>query len=67
MDKRLLEVYDKQPSLGVPLSAILLHDSRNVRQWWTRLNNFTRTHAQWSFLGYAVGLGDRHTDNILLT
>ena len=29
--------------------------------------NFVRTEAQWSYLGYIVGLGDRHIDNILLT
>ena len=25
-----------------------------------------RTLAQWSFIGYVIGLGDRHTNNILI-
>lgn len=38
-----------------------------VNSWWIKYKNFLKTYAQWCFLGYIVGLGDRHTNNILVT
>ncbi|KAH7641071.1 hypothetical protein DERF_000806 [Dermatophagoides farinae] len=33
--------------------------------WYQARRNFTRTTAVFSMLGYILGLGDRHTDNVL--
>lgn len=38
----------------------------SVSAWWERYQNFIKTLAQWSYLGYVVDLGDRHTQNILV-
>jgi len=34
--------------------------------WLTARTLFTRSCAVWSVIGYVIGLGDRHTENILL-
>jgi len=34
--------------------------------WYEAHLNFTRTTALWSMIGYLIGLGDRHGDNILV-
>ena len=34
--------------------------------WLKARNNFTRSLAAWSMFGYVIGLGDRHTDNIMI-
>ncbi|XRB19605.1 non-specific serine/threonine protein kinase [Pseudoscourfieldia marina] len=34
--------------------------------WYLHKSNFTRSCAVWSMVGYVVGLGDRHGENILL-
>eukprot|EP01119_Soliformovum_irregulare_P007298 TRINITY_DN1969_c0_g5_i1.p1 TRINITY_DN1969_c0_g5~~TRINITY_DN1969_c0_g5_i1.p1 ORF type:complete len:1347 (+),score=556.40 TRINITY_DN1969_c0_g5_i1:406-4446(+) len=34
--------------------------------WWNRTKNFNRSVAVMSMIGYIIGLGDRHLDNILL-
>jgi phosphatidylinositol kinase/protein kinase (PI-3 family) len=68
-DRRLLEIYDgsNRRESRVRFSEFIYHRAKNIRDWWRRYSNFVRTHAQWSYLGYVVGLGDRHCDNILLT
>jgi len=67
-DKRLLELYDANKNcIKAPISRIIYGNCKNIRDWWIKISNFVKTHAQWSYLGYIVGLGDRHTDNILLT
>ena len=33
--------------------------------WTAARNTYVRTTAAWSMVGYVVGLGDRHTENIL--
>lgn len=37
-----------------------------IRHWWNKYCNFIRTYSQWNFLCHIVGLGDRHTNNILV-
>jgi phosphatidylinositol kinase/protein kinase (PI-3 family) len=32
-----------------------------------KFKNFSFTNAQWSYIGYVIGLGDRHPDNILIS
>lgn len=34
--------------------------------WWQARKNFTRSVAVYSMLGYMLGLGDRHAENIML-
>ena len=38
-----------------------------INSWWWKYTNFLKTYAQWCYLGYVIGLGDRHTNNILVT
>ncbi len=35
-------------------------------EWLEARNNFTRSAAVWSGVGHVIGLGDRHTENILI-
>ena len=39
---------------------------KNVDGWYQAQLNYTKSLAFWSALGYIIGLGDRHADNILL-
>jgi len=34
--------------------------------WWAKTQQFARSNAVMSMVGYVIGLGDRHLDNILL-
>lgn len=34
--------------------------------WYEARVNFVKTTAIWSVIGYVIGLGDRHGDNILI-
>jgi len=40
--------------------------SADSHEWWLKTQAFARSCAVMSMLGYAIGLGDRHLDNILL-
>ena len=40
--------------------------SADAHEWWLKTQAFARSCAVMSMLGYAIGLGDRHLDNILL-
>jgi hypothetical protein len=44
----------------------LWSSSNSSLQWWTRHVTFSRSLAVSSIIGYVIGLGDRHLDNILL-
>ena len=35
-------------------------------EWWDKTQTFARSTAVMSMVGYVLGLGDRHTDNILV-
>ncbi|CAI5722814.1 unnamed protein product [Hyaloperonospora brassicae] len=48
------------------LSHELLLRSKDLRESWAKSARFSRSLAVMSILGYIVGLGDRHLDNILL-
>ena len=66
--KKLLDQYDKYERMPIKyqLEEVLLGGSANMRLWWTKYTNFVRTYAQWAYIGYVIGLGDRHTNNILV-
>lgn len=34
--------------------------------WFEARRSFTRLTAAWSMVGYVLGLGDRHSDNVLV-
>ena len=53
--------------MELDFSKIINTKSRSIRDWWNKYLNFIKTHAQWSLVGYLIGLGDRHLDNILMT
>ena len=59
------------------LTAVLEKYPPVFNKWWTKHYpdpatwlsarlNFTRTYAVWCMVGHAVGLGDRHLENVLL-
>ena len=59
------------------LLAVLEKWPPSFSRWWTKHYpepatwlsarlNFTRTYAVWCMVGHAVGLGDRHLENVLL-
>jgi len=53
----------------VPDDLITQHlwmNARDATEWWIRTKRYTRSVASSSILGYLVGLGDRHLDNIML-
>jgi len=41
-------------------------NSTSVSQWWQNTQAFARSVAVSSIVGYTIGLGDRHLDNILI-
>jgi hypothetical protein len=40
--------------------------SSSQAEWWDKTQTFARSTAVMSMVGYVLGLGDRHTDNILV-
>ena len=42
------------------------YSSSTTSSWWTKTQTFNRSVAVMSIVGYILGLGDRHLDNILV-
>ena len=57
------ELRDESPS-GL-LEKELWHGSSGAADWWARKSAYARSVAVMSVVGYVIGLGDRHLDNIL--
>ncbi|CAF1426499.1 unnamed protein product, partial [Rotaria sordida] len=51
---------------GDDLAKILWHKSSNAEIWLNRRSNYIRSLAVMSMVGYILGLGDRHTSNLML-
>ncbi len=48
------------------ISKELWCNTLTTLEWWTKVQTFNRSTAVMSIIGYIIGLGDRHLDNILL-
>jgi len=48
------------------LSQELWLQATSSHQWWGLIQNITRSFAVMSVIGYIIGLGDRHLDNVLV-
>ncbi|KAI8921224.1 hypothetical protein DFJ77DRAFT_155438 [Powellomyces hirtus] len=48
------------------VSRELFCGSPSASSWWEKTKAFSRSTAVMSMIGYIIGLGDRHLDNILL-
>ncbi|CAG9112203.1 unnamed protein product [Plutella xylostella] len=51
---------------GNDLARLLWLKSPSAEVWFERRNNYTRSLAVMSMVGYILGLGDRHPSNIML-
>lgn len=55
-----------EKTAGEDLQKVLWVKSQNSEVWLERRNNYTRSLAVMSMVGYILGLGDRHPSNIML-
>ncbi|XP_046866622.1 serine/threonine-protein kinase Tor-like [Drosophila willistoni] len=51
---------------GNDLAKLLWLKSPSTEHWFERRNNYTRSLAVMSMVGYILGLGDRHPSNLML-
>jgi FKBP12-rapamycin complex-associated protein len=58
--------YALHMTAGQDLAKVLWLRSPNAEVWLDRRTNFTRSLAVMSMVGYILGLGDRHTCNLML-
>ena len=49
------------------ISQEMWAQSLDASDWWLKTQAFARSAAVTSMVGYVIGLGDRHLDNILLS
>ncbi|KAF0699874.1 Aste57867_9584 [Aphanomyces stellatus] len=59
------DLVNEHPKLNV-LVQEMLRQSRNVEEFGAKSTRFSRSVAVMSVVGYIIGLGDRHLDNMLL-
>ncbi|KAJ3126559.1 Serine/threonine-protein kinase smg1 [Nowakowskiella sp. JEL0407] len=58
------ELCSETPSDLISMSLWTSSTSSSV--WWNKIQSFARSVAVTSVIGYVIGLGDRHLDNILI-
>jgi serine/threonine-protein kinase mTOR len=63
-----LEVFEQalEGTSSSDLQRIMFLNSRNSEEWLDKRTTFTRSLAVMSMVGYILGLGDRHPNNLLL-
>lgn len=66
-DKMFLQAFDEEASQIQTNLSQKIYQLKSIATWWNQMNNFVRTLAQWSMMGYFIGLGDRHQENILFS
>ena len=76
-EQKIAAQKNRQAALNEWLSIVLESYPPVFNRWWTKHYpepaawlsarlNFSRTYAVWCMVGHAVGLGDRHLENVLL-
>ena len=58
--------YSMKNTSGEDLHKILWYQSNSSEAWLLRRNQFTKSLAVMSVVGYVLGLGDRHPSNLML-
>lgn len=43
-----------------------IHEFKDAHRWFEARTNFTLSAAAWSAVGHVIGLGDRHSENLLV-
>ncbi|VBB27250.1 unnamed protein product [Acanthocheilonema viteae] len=63
----LVETYEEICKDIHPVFRHFFYDRfSNPFEWFCRVNDYTISLARWSIVGYIVGLGDRHLNNIMI-
>jgi len=63
-----LEIFEQalEGTSGQDLQRVMYLTSRNSEEWLDKRTTYTRSLAVMSMVGYILGLGDRHPNNLLL-
>ena len=54
-------------SQGMELKTVIWKQSKNCETWLNRRTNYSRSLAVMSIVGYILGLGDRHPNNLMMS
>ncbi|KAL4477625.1 hypothetical protein ABPG74_002775 [Tetrahymena malaccensis] len=65
-DKLSRDEWNKQKNLPSVFQDFFNQRFLDSQMWYSAKENYLKTYASWCILGYLIGLGDRHTDNILI-
>lgn len=66
MQKLEVFEYALANTAGEDVAKVLWHRSETSEIWLEKRNNYTRSLAVMSMVGYILGLGDRHPSNLML-
>jgi len=66
MQKLEVFEYALANTAGEDVAKVLWHRSETSEIWLEKRNNYTRSLAVMSIVGYILGLGDRHPSNLML-